>query len=156
MSTILEALKKSEQERRLNNIPTLSDMPTPQEPSRWPIILLSLGLILLLILMALVVNKVWFDSSVQPKPKEKQSSIETSQVEIINTPDAQEISISPSKSALTVNVVSYSENPEKRFIMIGGDLFREGEFVKAGVIVEEIRQNEVVFNSRGEQIIRRP
>ena len=53
-------------------------------------------------------------------------------------------------------MVSYSEQPEKRFVMIGGKLYRENEFVRTGLKIEEIRQNEVVLNNRGEQIIRRP
>jgi len=157
MSTILEALKKSEQERRLNNIPTLSDMPTPQEPSRWPIILLTLGLIVLLILMGLVVKKIWFSPQALVPEKHQQTQVSAAQsgdkTELVATED---ITIKPSRSALTVSVVSYSDNPSKRFIMMDGNLLREGEFVKAGIIVEEIRQNEVVFNARGEKIIRRP
>ena len=57
---------------------------------------------------------------------------------------------------IIVSVVSYSDEPQKRFIMIDGKLVRENEFVRAGLKVEEIRQNEVVLNLRGEQIIRRP
>jgi len=39
MSTILDALKKSEQERKLNKLPTLTDIQAPQEPARWPLVL---------------------------------------------------------------------------------------------------------------------
>ncbi|NNC98594.1 MAG: hypothetical protein HKN85_00270, partial [Gammaproteobacteria bacterium] len=56
MSTILDALRKSEQERKLNKLPTLSDLPTPQEQSRWPQILI----IALLMLVLLVLT--WFGS----------------------------------------------------------------------------------------------
>lgn len=156
MSTILEALKKSEQERRLNNIPTLSDMPTPQEQSRWPIILLSLGLFLLLALMAMVVKKVWFSSQIPVSDTQSSPQVGSYASEYKAENQVGEINITPSQSALTVSVVSYSEDSSKRFIMVDGKLFREGEFVRTGVVVEEIRQNEVVFNSRGEQIVRRP
>ena len=59
-------------------------------------------------------------------------------------------------SEMCIRDRSYSVSPEKRFIMIGSKLIREGEFVRAGLKVEEIRQDEVVLNLRGKQITRRP
>ena len=57
MSTILDALKKSEQERKLNKLPTLSDMPTPQEKKSWPrIVLLVLILVLATVALLVVLN----------------------------------------------------------------------------------------------------
>ena len=47
MSTILEALKKSEQERKQKSVPTLTDKVPPQESSRWPWVVISLVLICL-------------------------------------------------------------------------------------------------------------
>jgi len=163
MSTILDALRKSEQERRLNDVPVLSDMPTPNESSRWPILLLLITLIVLLALMALVVKKVWFSSEQVSVPASIQETLESSSspasidVSADTAKESDEVfTASTPKNILVVNVVSYSTDPAKRFVMIDGDLLREGEFVKAGVKVEEIRQNEVVLNSRGEKIVRRP
>ena len=59
MSTILDALKKSEQERRSNHVPTLSDMPVPQERSRMPVYLV-LGLSLLLAVAIGALLNAWF------------------------------------------------------------------------------------------------
>lgn len=148
MSTILDALKKSEQERKLNNIPTLSDMPMPHEASRWPLTLLVSVVVLLLIILGLVVKQVWFPRSYNN--------------ELVNVPQAHvEAQLDVSNKPLTpegvvVSVVSYSQTPSKRFIMIDGKLFRENEFVEAGLKVEEIRKNEVVLNFRGKAIVRRP
>jgi len=154
MSTILEALKKSEQERKLSNIPTLADMPTPQEPSRWQPILLLLILFLLLILVGFAVKFALFPSSsvdvIEPTLSSQTSPVAEQEAE------AHEPSEEAVSSDVVVNVVSYSDTASKRFIMIDGKLIREGEFVRAGLKVEEIRQHEVVLNLRGEQIIRRP
>jgi len=154
MSTILEALKKSEQERRLNNVPTLSDMPAPHEPSRWPMIILSVGLLVLLVFMFFVVKKVWFDSQenavASPTQSAPLANYDSESTAVVPPDDAE------GREALIVNVVSYSQDPAKRFAMINSTFFREGEFVDAGVKVEEVRQNEVVLNVRGEKVIRRP
>jgi len=160
MSTILDALKKSEQERRLNQVPTLSDMPAPHESSKWPIILMAAVFLVLLILLALVVKKIWFSptqSQVLPVRHEAPVTLNSAPpVDAVPVANNESVEINGVNSSLAVNVVSYSKDPTKRFIMIDGNLLREGEFVTAGVKVEEIRQNEVVFNSRGEKIIRRP
>ena len=152
MSTILEALKKSEQERRLNDIPTLSDMPAPYEPSRWPVIALSVGLFVLLVFMLLIANKVWFTPQKNSLPQNSQKS---SKSELLTTGDSSTEGV-VNRSGLVVNVVSYSDDGSKRFAMIDSVLYREGEFVRAGVKVEEIRQDEVVLNVRGEKVTRRP
>ena len=57
---------------------------------------------------------------------------------------------------VVVNVVSFSEKPEQRFAMINGKMVREGEFVEAGLLVEKIERESVVFNLRGKQFSRRP
>ena len=165
MSTILEALKKSEEERQVTKVPTLADMPAPHEAQRWPHVLLFIILGLLLVLIGLAVKLVLF-------PTDKQGVVESLSVaESVSAPavnqqggvdgqdaqvDAPVVQPAINNNVIEVNVVSYSEQPEKRFVMIGGKLFRENEFVRAGLKVEEIRQNEVVLNQRGEQIIRRP
>ena len=55
MSTILKALKKSEQERNEQHIPSLADMPAPAEPQpwRWIVIGFCTMLIFTLVLYAL-------------------------------------------------------------------------------------------------------
>ncbi|MFT5609178.1 MAG: hypothetical protein ACI9PZ_002997, partial [Parvicella sp.] len=58
MSTILDALRKSEQERKLTKLPTLSDMPAPQEQARWPHWLI-LGLIVLSVGLLVLVFGIW-------------------------------------------------------------------------------------------------
>jgi len=61
-----------------------------------------------------------------------------------------------SDSDIVVNVVSYSEQADQSFVMIDGKLFRQGEFVRAGLKVEKIKFDEVVLNLRGRKITRKP
>lgn len=161
MSTILDALKKSEQEREIKKVPTLSDIPAPHEPQRWPQFLLWIILLLLLVLIGLAVKLVMFPSGSGSALLNLPASVQKVNVsvdeesfedEVVDVGGSEEIP----GDEIEVNVVSYSEDPEKRFVMIGGKLLREGEFVRTGLKVEEIRQDEVVLNLRGEQIIRHP
>ena len=164
MSTILDALKKSEEERKVTKVPTLADMQAPQEPSKWPNVLLIIIVGLLLVLLALAVRFILHPpvKPVEPTPNVVEESIpqiKSDQQNVVSQETqvlAADSSVGESDDAIEVNVVSYSEQPEKRFVMIGGKLYRENEFVRTGLKIEEIRQNEVVLNNRGEQIIRRP
>jgi len=146
MSTILDALKKSEQERKLNNVPTLSDMPTPQETKSWPLVLLFIAILLLSILVALLFFRT------QASDQDQDVSKVNSNLEVTGKPSALVVS----DADIVVNVVSYSEQQELSFVMINGKLFRNGEFVLAGLRVEEIKPDEVVLNLRGKRITRKP
>lgn len=148
MSTILDALKKSEQERKLGDIPTLSDMPTPDEgaqvSSAWIIALL---VVLLVMLTALILIFTVFDDATP-------TAVVATDARIVNNDTvATEQS---SKESIVVNVVSWSEQAEQRFAIIDGKLVREGEFVRPGLKVERIQQDSVVLNHRGQRLERRP
>lgn len=148
MSTILDALKKSEQERKLGDIPTLSDMPTPDEgaqvSSAWIIALL---VVLLVILTALILFYTVFDKA----PTDGGVLSDTRVVS--NDTVAVEQS---SDESIVVNVVSWSEQAEQRFVIIDGKLVREGEFARPGLKVERINQDSVILNHRGRRLERRP
>lgn len=57
---------------------------------------------------------------------------------------------------LVVNVISYSEDEGQRFVMINGKLFRQGEFINAGLKVDSIKKDSVILNQRGRRLERRP
>ncbi|MBT8114510.1 MAG: general secretion pathway protein GspB [Arenicella sp.] len=145
MSTILDALKKSEQERKLKNVPTLADMPAPEEPTRWPVyvgvVLAALFLISLVLLLA--------RQSADPLPQA------TAPIEVSNETVAAPATVD-TDSAVVVNVVSYSKQPEQRFVMINGKMFRENEFVRPGLKVIEITEQSVVLNERGRRLVKQP
>lgn len=154
MSTILDALKKSEQERKLNKLPTLSDMPAPQEPSRWPLVVGSvLCVVALIILLATVF--LWGKGASSKLVESKSvASIESSaNVQILA--EAKPITAT-SNDDVVVNAISYSEELSQRFAMVNGKMVREGEFVRAGLQVEQINLDTVVLNFRGKQITRKP
>ena len=147
MSTILDALKKSEQERKLNNIPTLSDMPAPQEKSSWPIIVI---IALLSVLLLLVIWIIASGRAVEPVNSESQA-VTNSEADIAETPR-----VPADANQAQVQVVSFSDQPAQRFTMINDKLYREGDFIRAGLKVEEIKANSVILNQRGRRIERRP
>jgi len=147
MSTILEALKKSERERKLNNLPTLSDMPPPQERAQWPVALLVMICLLLIALLVIVTLHWW------------QTDSTTEEVRVISNETLEQATPQEANVAsddILVSVVSYSPEPAQRFAMINGKLVRENEFVRAGLKVEKIEPDSVVLIHRGERIKRAP
>jgi len=146
MSTILDALKKSEQERKLNEIPTLQDMPAPQEQSRWP---LTLAIVLAFLLLALL---IWVIVGIKSQVTEVSGAVNNNEAII----DTATVIASTKSDNINVNVISFAEEVSARFAIINGKLFREGEFVMAGVKVETIEQDAVVLNERGKSVTRTP
>ena len=151
MSTILDALKKSEQDRKLSELPTLSDMPMPQEQSRLSGLMVGL-LVLVIVLLSFLIWALFFDDTT---PNDKD------QIVLSNDTIREQQTLVDSKTGepteqILVNVVSYSQDPAQRFVMVNGKLFREQEFVRTGLKVEEITQDSVVFNLRGKRIERKP
>lgn len=150
MSTILEALKKSEKERKLNNLPTLSDMPPPQERTRWPVALLSILAVLVIGLLLVLAIRWWQPNQAQPAVR----VVSNETIAATGAEPANEGRVEGEK--IVVNVVSYSDDPAQRFAMINGKMVRENEFVRAGLKVEKIDPSSVLLNQRGERIRRTP
>lgn len=149
MSTILEALKKSEQERKQNKVPTLSDMQAPQEPSRWPMRVAIISCLLALACLILLIFMVpkGETTSAQAKPLSEPAKA---------TKQPSALLVEEQDDDILVNVISFSDDLSQRFAMVDGKMVREGEFVRAGLMVEQINPDSVVFNFRGKQISRKP
>jgi len=150
MSTILEALKKSEKERKLNNLPTLSDMPPPQERSSISVLLLATICVLLLLIIA-VLGLQWWTS--QNRTADEAVTPRVERVEPVTVAQPEEMQ---DTNDMVVNVVSYSDDSAQSFAMIDGKMVRENDFVRAGLQVEKIEQNAVILNMRGKRIRRTP
>ena len=152
MSTILDALKKSEQERKKNNVPTLSDMPVPEESARWPLYVIA-GLSFLLAVLLGVIIANWLGSRA-PETQSIQEPSPTTQPTFTGAinDNAPQVAFED----VVVNVVSYSSEPSQRFVMLNGKMYRENDFVRAGLKVEEIKPNAVVLNLRGDLLTRTP
>ena len=153
MSTILDALKKSEQERKKNNVPTLSDMPVPEESARWPLYVIA-GLSFLLAVLLGVIIANWLGSNTPEETQSVQEPSPSTQPRFTGArnDDAPQFAFED----VVVNVVSYSSVPSQRFVMLNGKMYRENDFVRAGLKVEEIKPNAVVLNLRGDLLTRTP
>jgi hypothetical protein len=57
---------------------------------------------------------------------------------------------------LTLNVVSYSDVPERRFVMIDLVMYREGQTLPNGATVVAIEADEVTFGYAGQRFRLRP
>lgn len=155
MSTILDALKKSEQERKLNNIPTLSDLPTPDEGTRF-----SRGWVLALLVLLLLTGLLTLLWMGNPWLSTKEGSLlpgkKPGSAEIVLDNQTLQPASSQQQDGIVVNVVSYSAQAEQRFVIINGQLAREGEFAGAGLKVIEIKPESVILNHRGQRLEKRP
>ena len=156
MSTILDALKKSEQERKLNKVPTLDDMTAPQEESPWLLrIIIFLVLLLILLMVYIFVNSSVSSGqffNITPSTESKKVILDNETLGLTE-PDAK---TNTSSDEIVVNVVSYAESPEQRFVVINGKIFRQGDFIRAGLKVEKIKPESVIFNQRGRRLERQP
>lgn len=150
MSAILDALKKSEQERNQNKVPTLNDITAPTEPSKWPI-MLSVAVLLLAITLAVLAYVIWKSGE-----SAKDTAPKAASAEPLLEFEGTDLASAEVKQLTSVNIVSYSDNPELRFAMVNGKMVREGEFIQPGLKVGEIRTDTVVFNLRGETLERSP
>ena len=148
MSTILDALKKSEQERKKNHVPTLSDMPVPEESARWPLyVIAALSLTLACLVGVLIANWYGPNRSVPQADEAKP---------LIKSDAANQQIVEADLADVVVNVVSYSLESSQRFVMLDGKIYRENDFGRAGLGVDEIKPNAVVLNFRGELLTRTP
>lgn len=138
MSTILDALKRSERERNQSEVPTLTDMPVLDEPT--PLKWIAVTLLAVLVI-ALVTAMLVYAFNQQAAT---QSPIATNADGGI----ADELPI--------VSVISFSSNAEQRFAMINNKLLREGDYVSAGIRVERIQQDHVLIDRRGQSIALKP
>jgi len=142
MSTILDALKKSEQERKLRDIPTLADIPAPEER---PVISWRLvaGVLMALLACLALVWLAWqfYTRAAQPSSAD--------QIVVDNdTVGASQLD----NQGLLVTVISWSEQPAQRFAIINSKVVREDQFLRPGVKVDQIKRESVVLIDRGKRM----
>lgn len=189
MSYILDALKKSEQEREQGAVPTLRTLRRVDSNDRR----LRQGVLIGGIVFVAVAAAAWFIGSrlyqavVTPRPPVASESIaepaaSKPQSATIDTPEpadklqAAEQAETPDPAAstrvgnlgepgpdararvagLSVNAVSYSEAPERRFVMLNQRIVRESEMVSDGIIVNRITPEGVILGVGTEEILLKP
>jgi len=153
MSTILDALKKSEQERKRTNVPTLSDIPAPQERSRWPIILLAI--LLVLALLAIIWLLMMPDSTnIDPTSSSEREDMTLDQSQSVGMVEDSQDEQEPTD--INVDIISYSQDANQSFVIMDGKMYREGDFVRTGLKIQTIEQDSVLLNDRGELVSRQP
>ncbi|ARN75601.1 general secretion pathway protein GspB [Oceanicoccus sagamiensis] len=164
MSYILDALKKSDQERQQNNGPGLQTVQRPHLMNKQGHTRNIVIILLLLVIMALVLAGAWsiYNKPVatveevalpqlapQPQPVAVVSpppSPSSYIVEFSELPDPVQKAI----PALTFSFHVYSDNPERRTIIINKRRVREGDSVSQGLVLEAITQQGVVLQWQGQ------
>ena len=53
--------------------------------------------------------------------------------------------------ALAISGATYSENPQYRMVIVNGQVLHEGDTAAPGVVLEKIRQKEVVLRTQGQR-----
>lgn len=183
MSSILEALEKSEKERNQDSIPRYHSMQPPAESKGllnqilWAILVLALlsGLYFLINHFQ-VVDKV--KSAFASKPE----VIETAKVNAADTvnntpeepvvnkltglakvaqPEAETLAYSElsddEKSLLPserINVVSVSEDKARSFVMLGDKMYREGNTLGQGAVLKGIAKDHILIEYNGRLVKR--
>jgi hypothetical protein len=59
-------------------------------------------------------------------------------------------------SALTLSAVSYTKDAERRFVLVNDQLYREGDGLPGGAIVEEITSDGIIVVSNDVKVFLRP
>ncbi len=183
MSTILDALKKSERERKLDKVPTLGTMRPPEEKR-------SAGIWVALVSVVVCVTVGVIAWLYLGRPGE--SSVVTERPETIQIPAAvvsgggapeqhqpaseQAVQVSQAPTApvevvdfrnlprsvvdqlpdLTVNVISYSGESQRNFVMMENGIYRVGDVVADGLVLEEIEPDAAILDYMGQKIRIRP
>lgn len=169
MSYILEALKKSERERALGGVPSLDTVHERVRPASllpWVIALIAVLLLSAMVALWLLrdggpviaetaqappagtVKEAQTPAMVAPPPAPAGGS----RAAVGTLPPA----LSAQLPALAVNVVSYSDEPGKRFIMINQRILREGDRLGTDIMVREIMRDSARLEFRGHEFVVRP
>ncbi len=199
MSYILDALKKSERERSLGNIPTLDTIGGEEREGhrvrRWlvgsilALFIAALGTLFLMMpdeksdkveeVAASVKSLAKSPTTTEPEqpppastqlPKPRQEVISVT-VPATTKRSAQDMATTEGAVPLleelppqvqrkipkmALNVVSYSEDPARRFVMIDLAMYKEGQIVSSGPRVDGITADGVILSYQGTRFLLRP
>lgn len=189
MSYILDALRKSEQEREGSAVPLLRAPPRTITGHRRLLPTVSVSVVLIITASA----AAWFiapdllnDLGGAPgSPKSSDPAMATAGPRVstpventdsrstslgsaavrdgasrsgseIGAPDSTGSGLHPRVADLSLTVVSYSDTPERRFVMLDQRIVRESEAVGEGVVVKRILPNGVILAVGDEEVLLEP
>jgi hypothetical protein len=162
MSTILDALKKSERERKLKKVPHLSSMRPPEEKAdlQW---LKSAALVVCSALLAgIVVMWLQTEEPVEPSiPLVNNGAAQrsTQLAEANNFESEAEYAEADAQRAVprvSVGVISFAGDSERSFAILDGEMVRAGELLDNGMLIEEIKADVVVATFDGKMVELKP
>lgn len=183
MSYILDALKKSEQERQHGAVPVLKTSRQGVSSRRrlWQGALAGALVLLSAVAVWFMAPRVheavvaaWFpaapDSAARPAETKSQGALRTSEPAAgegraaqqpaaprgVSTIDELDPASRTRIEGLSVNVVSYTQVPERRFVMLNQRIVRESETVGDGVIVKRIVPEGAVLAVGEHEILLKP
>ena len=162
MSTILDALKKSERERKLKKVPHLSSMRPPEEKAdlQW---LKSGSLVVCSALLAGLVV-MWFQTEEKIEsnaqlPIEDAAPTRTQLAEANNFNSEEEYAEADAQRAVprvAVGVISFAGDSERSFAILDGEMVRAGELLDNGMLIEEIKADVVIATFDGKMVELKP
>ncbi len=163
MSFLLDALGKADHDRRRSEVPELR---TYRQTGRSPVRAVLRGIALLSLLLLFFVLGYYFRPLLDKNIfgyDETGESLAPSQA--ANKPVAPIASNPPAPVAKAASappgttpriyeleVISYSDSPTARFVMINGAMLHEGEVLGSGEVLLTIERDAVVLDNAGKQI----
>lgn len=183
MSYILDALKKSEQERQQGAVPILKTSRRVVSSRRrlWQGALAGALVLVTAVAVWLMGPRVheavvaaWFpaarDGAAGPAESKPQTALKASAPaagegaatqqpsapRVVSAIDELDPAARARVAGLSVNVVSYTQAPERRFVMLNQRIVRESETVRDGVIVKRIVPEGAVLAVGEHEILLKP
>ncbi|MEM7194906.1 MAG: general secretion pathway protein GspB [Pseudomonadota bacterium] len=171
MSYILDAIRKAEEQRRTDQVPTLEGLATHRRSQKAGIksgmLWTGLGVITVLAVLLALWWIFWRVPVDSPAPADNQPVSSVSDTISISggtvedspaTSESQPIeSVRPADDVKGIHftVVSYSDEASKRFVMTGTEVLREGDSVQ-GYVIRQISREGVVLGKDGVEYFVRP
>lgn len=172
MSIILDALRKSERERRLGQIPTLDSAAAPPAAPRR----VATAVFVVTMVALLAGGTYWWT---QHRPMTAIATAPTapgiSRESPVPTPETPAGIGAPERGAagplavgeppaaqraarppLTLNALSWAENGTRRFAMINQTIVREGQSLPGGIVLREVTREAAILEHQGQRFELRP